>query len=99
MKKILFITTDGIHIVGYTEFPIPEEISENQYLLEVDEEVLDDCLHYKIVDSALVRMMDEEYEELYSFVDPEPSEQEQINAMLMLEIARLKAKLGGVENA
>ena len=44
-------------------------------------------------------MEDTEYEELYSFIDPEPSEQEQINAMLMLEIARLKAKLGGVENA
>ena len=99
MKKIMFSTNDNIHIIGYTEFPIPEEIPGNQYLLEVDEEVLTDYLHYKIVDSALVRKMDEEYEELYSFIDPEPSEQEQINAMLMLEIARLKAKLGGVENA
>ena len=46
MKKIMFSTNDNIHIIGYTEFPIPEEIPGNQYLLEVDEEVLTDYLHY-----------------------------------------------------
>ena len=76
MKKILFITSDGTHIVGYTEFPIPEEIPGNQYLLEVDEEVLSDYLHYKIVDGALVQMTDEEYEELYPSVDPVPTAEE-----------------------
>ncbi len=65
MKKILFITSDGTHIVGYTEFPIPEEIPGNQYLLKVDEEVLDDYLHYKIVDGSLRRMTNTEYEKLF----------------------------------
>lgn len=77
MKEILFITSDGTHIIGYTEFPIPEEIPENQYLLEVDEELLDDYLHYKIVDSALVRMTDEEYEELYPVREPKATFEEQ----------------------
>lgn len=76
MKKILFITSDGTHIVGYTEFPIPEEIPGNQYLLEVDEEVLNDYLHYKIVDGALVQMTDEEYEELYPSTEPEATFEE-----------------------
>ena len=64
MKKIMFSTNDNIHIIGYTEFPIPEEIPGNQYLLEADEEVLADYRHYKIVDGALIRMEDTEYEEL-----------------------------------
>ncbi len=76
MKKILFITSDGTHIVGYTEFPIPEEISGNQYLLEVDEEVLNDYLHYKIVDGALVQITDEEYKELYPRIEPEATFEE-----------------------
>lgn len=76
MKKIMFSTNDNIHIIGYTEFPIPEEIPGNQYLLEVDEEVLTDYLHYKIVDGALIRMEDTEYEELYPSVEPEPTAEE-----------------------
>ena len=76
MKKIMFSPNDNIHIIGYTEFPIPEEIPGNQYLLEADEEVLADYRHYKIVDGALIRMEDTEYEELYPSTEPEATFEE-----------------------
>lgn len=99
MKKIMFLTSDNTHIIGYTEYPIPEEILENSYVFEVEDEVLEEYMHYKVVDGKLVRMEDAEYNKLYPEVSPEPTEQEQINATLMLEIAKLKAKTGGDGNA
>lgn len=47
--------------------------------------------NYKYVDETLVELTDEEKEVLFPKPTPQPTEQEIINAQLMLEIAKLKA--------
>lgn len=47
--------------------------------------------NYKYIDNSLIELTEEEKQELFTQPTPEPTEQEKINAQLMLEIAMLKA--------
>lgn len=98
--KIKFLL-NGVYVIGYTDFPIPETAEENEIIIEdVSKEVLEEYMHYKVVDGILVKMSDEEYAEVHPESQPqpqEPSEQEMLSAHILLELAKLKA--GGAENA
>lgn len=77
MKEILFLTDVNFNVIGYTENLNFEDRSRNYFLIQTNEEVLNDYLHYKIADGTLVRMADAEYEKLYHVVEPEPTFEEQ----------------------
>lgn len=75
--KVMFLTNDDVHIIGYTQYPIPEETPEGCYVVdEPSQDLLENYMRYKIVDGVPVKMADEEYDALYPTPTQEPSEME-----------------------
>lgn len=89
-----FIRNENNRICGYTE----TRIDESDLCIDVEDpsqDLIDNFIKYKYENGAIVKMNDDEFKELYPNYGIEqenkPSEQDKINAMLMKEIAELKA--------
>ena len=75
MKMKIKFLLKGVYIIGYTQYPTPEQAEENEIIIEdVSQEVLEEYMHYKVIDGALVRMSDEEYAEVHPEALPQPQE-------------------------
>ncbi|GEM_PF-3052456 len=91
----LFITKQAENgaILEYSLYEQKHNISiDNLASLKVTEDI--DYCNYKLVNNELIELTDEEKQALIPTLAP--TEQDKVNASLMLEIAKLKAKVGTV---
>ena len=91
----LFITkiSENGAILDYSLYEQNHNISIDNLARLIVTEDKDYC-NYKVVNNELVELTEEEKQALIPA--PTPTEQDKVNASLMLEIAKLKAKVGTV---